>query len=310
MILKDFPELQWLKKQAEERFSGKNGWGGRILPEKGWPTVILNVETNRTYRDNIRGPLSIFTNIAGESEVETGNHKVKIREGLFFITNHDQHYTLGIDHPSTQTFNIHFGEFFADRVFNTLLSQPEQLLDEPYFTAPFERLEFYNRLRQRDATFNTLVDSIRLNPNDNLLREEKLFELGSLLLTGNKEIQKMQRFIPAVKNSTREEIVSRLLRAVDYVHSYYDRELSLEEMASVACLSKFHFLRLFKIAFKKTPHQFISEVKINRAKNLLKTTTHDVVSIARTLGFDNSSTFSRMFYNQVGAYPTQFRAGS
>src|SRR5688500_13260751 len=85
MIFKDFPDLQWLKKQAEKNFSDKTGWEGRSLPHAGWPTVILNVKTQNINRDNIRGPFTIFTNLSGESLVEVDNRKVKIKEDLFFI---------------------------------------------------------------------------------------------------------------------------------------------------------------------------------------------------------------------------------
>nr|WP_262899503.1 AraC family transcriptional regulator [Chryseosolibacter histidini] len=95
--------------------------------------------------------------------------------------------------------------------------------------------------------------------------------------------------------------------ATDYIHSYYHQDITLEELAGVACLSKFHFLRLFKIAFQKTPHQFISEVKVQQAKTFLKRTGMEVSAIAKALGFDNTSSFSRMFYHQTGLYPSQYR---
>src|SRR5690349_21527217 len=113
MILREFPNLTWLKQQAEARFSNRTAWDGRPLPQSGWPNVILNVETKQTYRNNIRGPLSLFTNIQGESTVETGSKRVKIKENFFYLSNQAQHYTLDINEAKpTQTFNIHFGEYF------------------------------------------------------------------------------------------------------------------------------------------------------------------------------------------------------
>lgn len=83
MIFHEFPDLTWLKQQAEHRFSNRVGWKGRTLENEGWPSVILNVNAQNVYRDNIRGPFSLFTNISGESCVEADNRRVKIREGFF-----------------------------------------------------------------------------------------------------------------------------------------------------------------------------------------------------------------------------------
>lgn len=307
MILTEFPNLSWLKKQAEASFSNQKAWGGKALPSKGWPTVILNVETTHTYRDNIRGPLSIFTNLQGESAVETGNRKVLIKEGYFFVTNHDQYYTLAVDNVKTKTFNIHFGEYFADEVLSSLSRHPEKMLGDSGFIAPFERIEFHNKLFVRKANINRAIIEISTIQQSILLLEEKLYQLVSFLFDEHKEVEKMKDKLPVLKNSTREEITKRLLYSIDYIHSFYDQNPSLEDLASVSCLSKFHFLRLFKIAFGKTPYQYLSEIKIQKGKELLKGTHLDVNAIANVIGFHDASSFSRMFYNVVGVYPSQYR---
>lgn len=97
MILHEFPNLQWLKKQAEDRFTSKQAWGGQALATEGWPTVVLNAQAKNVLRDNILGPLSIFTNINGQSTITTGTKRVTVKEGFFFISNPNQHYTLEID---------------------------------------------------------------------------------------------------------------------------------------------------------------------------------------------------------------------
>src|SRR6188508_514216 len=130
MILREFPNLSWLKQQAEQSFSNRKAWDGQPLPRGGWPNVILNVETQQAYRNNIRGPLSLFTNITGESTVETGLKRVRIKENFFYLSNQAQHYTLEIkEQKPTQTFNIHYGEYFADQVFQSLTKAPSELLE-------------------------------------------------------------------------------------------------------------------------------------------------------------------------------------
>jgi AraC family transcriptional regulator len=308
MIFHQFPDLQWLKQQSENRFSNRKGWEGRTLEQEGWPSVILNVRTGFTYRDNIRGPLSIFTNLSGESHVETGKNRTTIREGFFFISNSDQRYTLDINSRKTptETFNIHFGEHFASRVLQSLALPTESLLNnhESFPAAT----EFHSRLNTKSNEMADVISFLHQHRPTGMLLDEKLSELMSILLVQENRLSKAQLQIPALKSSTREEIIKRLVLACDYIYTYYDKDLSLDELAAVACLSKFHFLRLFRIAFNKTPHQFINGVRIQRSKELLVRSTLDVKSISKAVGFDTSSSFSRMFRQQTGAYPSQFRA--
>jgi AraC family transcriptional regulator len=95
--------------------------------------------------------------------------------------------------------------------------------------------------------------------------------------------------------------------AVDYIYTYYSLPLTVDEIASASCLSKFHFIRLFKIVYNQSPYQFINEVRVRRAQEMLKHTRLNVKEIAATVGFDDASTFSKMFYRKVGTYPLQFR---
>lgn len=66
MILHQFPDLQWLKQKADKSFQNRKGWDGKILPQEGWPTVVLSTQTKHTFRDNNREPLSLLINLSGD----------------------------------------------------------------------------------------------------------------------------------------------------------------------------------------------------------------------------------------------------
>lgn len=308
MILHQFPDLRWLKKQAEENFANRQAWGGGTLPTGGWPSVILNTETQQTYRDNIRGPISFFTNLQGESEVSVGKRSARLRENLYFITNQDQHYTLEVNHtPGTEVFNVHFGEYWVDQAFDAIRKSPDNLLDETVFTRPFERIEFFNRISQRDVRLTQLLRELKETSHDRLAEEEKLFSLLLCLLQQDQRLKTAQLQLPVVKKSTRMEIMTRLLASTDYIYTHFHEDISLDTLARESCFSKFHFLRLFTLAFGKTPYQFVNQLRIERAKILLMNPTLDIKSIAKSLGFQDASSFSRLFYKTTNSYPTQFR---
>jgi AraC family transcriptional regulator len=304
MIFHQFPDLEWLRAQAERRFSNRQGWQGRVLKSEGWPSVILNVEADRVYRNNIRGPLSIFTNLGGESHVEVERRTTIIKEGFFFVTNPDQHYALAIENQKTTTFNIHFGEQYAEEVLASLSIGHDHLF-EPF--TPCKRLNFYNRLHKRTEKFESVIRAIKDSASDPLLLEENLYALMLILLDEHTAIAKSSQRLSSVRQGTKDEVVKRLLIAVDFIYSSFDKNVSLEDMASAACLSKFHFLRLFNQIFKKTPHQFVADIRIERAKTLLRKTSLDVASIGKSVGYKDSSSFSRAFYNETRVYPSQYR---
>jgi AraC family transcriptional regulator len=307
MILREFPDLTWLRTQAEMRFAEGRSWTGAKLDGQGWPNVVLNVSSTNIVRDNIRGPLSIFTNISGESIVEVSRRRIPVKEDFFFVSNYDQHYTLEIEKGKTaETFNIHFGQYFCDQVFSSLSQNTDYLLND-YFQVPTERLEFHNKLYHRDEGIQKLILEIRHGEDGSTWLEEKLYALIEQLLMKEKHLLKIQLQLPAIKSSTREEILRRMLIVSDYIHTHLNEDLSLEQLASIGCFSKFHFLRLFKIAFNKTPYQYINEERVRMARQMIERTRAGINEIAYSLGFTNPSSFSRMFFNLTGVYPTQLR---
>ena len=310
MVLHQFPDLHWLKAQANTRFANRQVVNGGRLENDGWPTVILNAKTKGIVRDNIRGPLSIFTNLSGNSVVAVDKKRVTQTPETFFISNAGQHYTPEIkESVPTETFNIHFGEYFVEKALQSYFSTTHQLLENKGDPNRKE-FGFHNRIVPNNAEFHSILNSIQQNEKDDLFVDEQLFQLLSLLLREEKKVHEMYDRFMVIKSSTREEILKRLIASTDYLHVFYINNPSLDELARISCLSKFHFLRLFKIAYGQTPHQFITALKINKAKELLQNTCAEVKIIAHQLGFDNTSAFSRLFHHQTGVYPSQFRANS
>lgn len=307
MLLYAFPDLHWLKKEANTSFEAKKGPNGQSLTNKGWPTVVLNVNTGNVYRDNIQGPLSIFSNLSGESFVEADKRRVRIKSDYFFVTNQRQVYTLEVGKQKAETFNIHFGDHVASHTRLALTASISDALDGKGL-AYGENGSFHNKLYQKSDQFNRLVGEIRQSKGDALLLDQKLYELMALLLQENNHVKQTSERITCTRSSTREELLKRLLVAVDWMHAYYETDIAIDDLANAACLSKFHFLRLFKAVFDQTPHQALTQIRMAKSRELLKTSTLDVKEIARAIGYADASTFSRAFHQQTGVYPSAFRA--
>ena len=97
----------------------------------------------------------------------------------------------------------------------------------------------------------------------------------------------------------------RIVQAKLFIDNNYADKIDLNGISDEAYFSKFHFIRLFKSAYGKTPHQYLKYVRIEKAKELLK--NNSTVSEACFLvGFDSLSSFSGLFSKVVGKSPSNY----
>lgn len=315
MILYEFPHLTWLKSQIAQGFSNRLGWGNLPLDREGFPSVVIQTKVRECFRPDIKGPFSFFLNIRGNSFCSIDRQTTHIDEDSYFVSNHSQIYTLHIEENSgdTETFNIHFGEFFSKSVLNSLITPADNILDagtEKQVTPVL----FFNQLHHRDATFNGLIRAIQTSHKEmgpNRLRfEEQLTSLLTYHLQQHHHIARIINNLPPVRKATRVELYKRLSRAMDVLRSGFCGEMSLDQLAMEASLSKYHFLRLFRAAYGLSPYQYIQHLRIEKARVLLTDPALSIVDLAGLLGFDNSQSFSRLFFQRMGLYPTQYRLQS
>src|SRR6476469_1843835 len=110
-----------------------------------------------------------------------------------------------------------------------------------------------------------------------------------------------------VSGSTTPEVLERLNRARKFIDLCYDLPLDLNEISSHACFSRYHFLRLFRQAFNKTPHQYLIERRIEKAKQLLRANELRVTDVCFEVGFQSLGSFSSLFHRYVGHAPIIYR---
>jgi AraC family transcriptional regulator len=99
----------------------------------------------------------------------------------------------------------------------------------------------------------------------------------------------------------------RIRRAVELMHACLERDLPLEEIASAAHLSPFHFARLFKKLTGATPHNYLAALRAARAQTLLSETDLSVTEIGARVGYGSSSHFAKAFRQATGISPRDFR---
>jgi len=106
----------------------------------------------------------------------------------------------------------------------------------------------------------------------------------------------------------RSQTLRKLCQVRDLIRDCPEQELTLEDLSLEADLSAWHFLRTFRSVFGETPHNFLTRVRLERAKALLTTTSRPVTEICFDVGFSSLGSFSTLFRRRVGLSPNQFRS--
>ena len=143
-----------------------------------------------------------------------------------------------------------------------------------------------------------------------------LRELHAMILRGETGVQKEERFFFLLEQLLRDyahagspcppERRAEVQAVCDYLKAHLDEPVSLDALASVANLSKYHLLRSFTRETGITPYSYLETLRIDRAKALLKA-GETPANVALATGFWDQSHFSNTFKRQIGLTPGQYR---
>ncbi len=102
------------------------------------------------------------------------------------------------------------------------------------------------------------------------------------------------------------DIYQRIVAAKVYIDENYQESIDLEQISKQAFLSRFHFHRLFRQVYKRTPHQYLTQKRLNKAKDLLSE-NKPVTDVCNEVGFESIGSFSVLFKKEIGFAPQYYR---
>lgn len=109
----------------------------------------------------------------------------------------------------------------------------------------------------------------------------------------------------------KQEIIERVAKVVRYIEHNIDKEMPLEELASIACFSPFHFQRIFKEVIQETPKQFIQRLRLDESAHVIALYPEkSMIEVALHCGFKSAIVFSRAFKDYYKISPDNFRKSS
>jgi|GEM_PF-1081178 len=314
MYIKEFPDIEWIRKSALHDFTNRKDYKGNTLHSDGWPNAILNVKSSMTERNNIKGPFSLFYNFEGKSLVGLNKNWHTVSKDFYCVSNNSQFFNLHIPKgASTTTFNIHFGKSLFEDVIQHIFHASEWALDN-FGNDKIPSFEVLPRTAFMDATFKSKLLLLHLyyEQNKENYSLDKEYEITAsilelLLKENEKKLQKLVH-IRAQKTSTKKELFKRINIGLDYIHSNELQGLNLENISKNCGLSKFHFIRVFKEIYGVSPNDYIAQLKAQKAQLLLINTKKDLTSISLKLGFSELSAFTRFYKRMTGESPSSARS--
>ncbi len=93
----------------------------------------------------------------------------------------------------------------------------------------------------------------------------------------------------------------------EFLAANSEKSLRLEDAAKAACLSSFHYHRLFQSAFGETPRQYLCRLRMARAKHLLVKEKMTVTDVCFAVGYESLGSFSSLFHSMVGVTPSTYQ---
>ncbi|MBQ8987629.1 MAG: helix-turn-helix transcriptional regulator, partial [Lachnospiraceae bacterium] len=178
-----------------------------------------------------------------------------------------------------------------------------------HFTG-YQAADLVERCGIPNQTFITVADGLSLQLEyeglfQDFIRRDPLFELSA----STRITSLLLQIGRALRGTAKEETDGRIQHALSQIHQHYREELSVREMAREAHLSESHFRSLFKDQTGLSPKDYLTSLRLSRARMLLMQTTEPLQEIAEAVGYPDQMYFSRIFRDRIGVSPSEYRRG-
>lgn len=278
------------------------------MAEKNASNFILHA-SSKQYHWEGNGLLSIKTFSNGKAHYKTNKGYFAVEEGRYLLLNEGP-YAISIEERSeVESFCVFFQDHFAGDVLRNMSHSANKLLDDPFNSIP--SASFFEKTYETSNHLMYLLNHLKENASeytkDLYMLDEQFHLIMQLLLMEQTQTFREVDRLDAIHLSTREEIYKRVSIAHEYIRAFYDKQLTLEEIAAISCLSPNHLLRNYSAIYKKTPFQDITERRIAKAIFLLKHTDYSMTDITFEIGLNNPVSFSKLFKQHVRLSPLQYR---
>lgn len=269
-----------------------------------FPYLVLDVTNNRSYPHNPgfqvmhwHEDLQFIYVLSGSIEVKTLDNSFQIAagEGVFINKN--------VVHLIRYTDECHYNSFIFPAYFLefSINSPAKAFVDSVTEIGQIQIIPFSPGTDWGEKALSILqkLSELEKHKTEFYIYEVMVF-LVSLWLAIRKNI-----FLPP---GQQENIVNiRMRKFLRYIEQHYPEDLTLENLATSANVSKTECLRCFKLSLQTTPYKYLVEYRLSKAAWFLKKTDEPIGNIVSSVGFHQLSHFGKCFKEKTGCSPREYR---
>lgn len=273
-----------------------------------FPVTVFHDEMDKHTNGYIRWhwhPQLEFVYAESDLEIGSSEEPIRLREGEAALINAGQlHMFKGINTPDkTSSYALLFSPEF--------IAPANSLIFEKYVRPLTENPKLAIVVLRRDNNLEAglielLRDCIRIYAEDaeggELLLRNRLSELWLKLFLNIESL--------SMHSCTRQNRQSqfRLKQMLSYIRQNYMNNITLEDIANAAMVSKSECLRCFRSHFEMTPIQYLIQCRLEMSRHMLGSTDLSVKEIAAKCGFEDAGYFGRLFRKRCGMTPVAYRS--
>ena len=266
----------------------------------GWANVYAVIQREAAYNsylDAVNDHLFIF-HLKGSVGIHwsTSGHDLdgRVTPGHYDFFPGREGVDVQLD-GSIETMHLYLRRSIVDAVIEDMLGDPKQITLNPVFNGS-------------DPLLEQIAVSMRGALYDNSLASKLYVEQLSWTLAAHL-VHSSSRRVPA-SYAYGGLSKQQLKRVIDFIEVNMEKPLDLNDLSRAACLNPVYFGRQFKRTTNMSPHQFVIQRRIERAKSLLATTSQPIAEVAAACGFCHQEHLSRVFRIRCGTTPSAYRRTS
>ena len=238
--------------------------------------------------------LSVF--LAGEGIYTVGKSEYRFHAGDVFLFASDEEHCITEIHEKMDLLNLQFEPYI-------LWENPDAIELMPLFHSRNDK--FKNLYSDKDGSVReTLIEiedeMCRQRPCHSVVVKYRLFSALSTIIRNHPGVN-YQKSVKAADHLTQSIKLS-----IDYIQRNFERKLTLEELAKVACLSPTYFSYVFKKLNGISLWKYINIKRVERAIDILKSENVSKLEVAERCGFSSSSNFYKTFFSITGKTPSDY----
>ncbi len=271
---------------------------------------IVYSELNTFETQLYSGHYGIKLPLEGSENYVINGKKFHVKEGHYLLTNPGLKTEVSVNsNKLVKGICIGFTEDFLKSLYTNMNSDFKSALELKEDSSDFMLVSHNYAIKNSllSCFLGTLKSKLTTNHLTQDYNEELFFlDLGEILINDQLELRSKINNLNQSKFSTQEEIYRRIDLMNQYIHDNYNNNISLEELAKIACLSKYHAVRCYQKIEGISPYKKIINLRLSKAENLLLK-GYSINEISDSCGFADYRAFSKLFKKVYHTTPSQYR---